>query len=302
MNELDKLCQDLKLPRGNGQDWEYELAEEYRTPQWLAKYLSAYLQNNYSIFQKQILMNLCVDICNDLFTADRNQNQPIICQVLNVLYNDYAQHWQLIDYWAAPDQPLEDCLKLTSEIRKLRQKYLANAHEWLTLNQAQQNLLIAKQNFRQCPDFFVQLQIALNSSSQQAEALTLIHDNGLNYDQLNQLLPTLIDIALEGNNRQNIIAHKILVKNSNNQTINQKIVNLLINYLEFLNYYDEIIYRRIVNILYDFNNSVLTKQFINQCKNSDDPEIAQKYPKFAQRLMPQFSIILEDELNQIAKN
>ncbi len=302
MNELDKLCQDLKLPRGNGQDWEYELAEEYRTPQWLAKYLSAYLQNNYSIFQKQILMNLCVDICNDLFTADRNQNQPIICQVLNVLYNDYAQHWQLIDYWAAPDQPLEDCLKLTSEIRKLRQKYLANAHEWLTLNQAQQNLLIAKQNFRQYPDFFVQLQIALNSSSQQAEALTLIHDDGLNYDQLNQLLPTLIDIALEGNNRQSIIAHKILVKNSNNQTINQKIVNLLINYLEFLNYYDEIIYRRIVNILYDFNNSVLTKQFINQCKNSDDPEIAQKYPKFAQRLMPQFSIILEDELNQIAKN
>ena len=302
MNEIDKLCQDLKLPRGNGQDWEYELAEEYRTPQWLAKYLSAYLQNNYSIFQKQILMNLCVDICNDLFTADRNQNQPIICQVLNVLYNDYAQHWQLIDYWAAPDQPLEDCLKLTSEIRKLRQKYLANAHEWLTLNQAQQNLLIAKQNFRQYPDFFVQLQIALNSSSQQAEALTLIHDNGLNYDQLNQLLPTLIDIALEGNNRQSIIAHKILVKNSNNQTINQKIVNLLINYLEFLNYYDEIIYRRIVNILYDFNNSVLTKQFINQCKNSDDPEIAQKYPKFAQRLMPQFSIILEDELNQIAKN
>ena len=31
MNELDKLCQDLKLPRGNGQDWEFELAGEYRT-------------------------------------------------------------------------------------------------------------------------------------------------------------------------------------------------------------------------------------------------------------------------------
>ena len=36
MNELEKLCQDLKVPRGNGQDWEYELTAEYRTPQWLS--------------------------------------------------------------------------------------------------------------------------------------------------------------------------------------------------------------------------------------------------------------------------
>ena len=302
MNELKKLCQDLKVPLGNGQDWEYELTAEYRTPQWLAKYLSAYLHNNYSTFQKHILMNLCVDICNDLFTADRKQNQPIICQVLNVLYNDYAQHWQLIDYWAAIDQPLEDCLELTPEIRKLRQKYLANAREWLALNQAKQNLLIAKQNFRQCPDFFVQLQIALNSPFQQTNALALIHDDGLNDDQLSQLLSTLVDITLEGNNEQSVIAHKILVKNKNNQSINQKIANLLlINYINDLNYYDEIFYLRITNLLYDFNNSFLIEQFINRCKNIDDPEITQKYPAFAEQLLPQISTLSEDELNQIQK-
>ena len=302
MNELEKLCQDLKVPLGNGQDWEYELAAEYRTPQWLAKYLSAYLHNNYSTFQKHILMNLCIDICNDLFTADRNQNQPIICQVLNVLYNDYAQHWQLIDYWAAIDQPLEDCLELTPEIRKLRQKYLANASEWLALNQAKQNLLIAKQNFRQCPDFFVQLQIALNSPSQQTNALTLIHDDGLNDDQLSQLLSTLVDIALEGNNEQSIIAHKILVKNKNNQSINKKIANLLlINYIDDLNYYDEIFYLRITNLLYALNNSFLSEQFINRCNNIDAPEITQKYPAFAKQLISQISTLSEDELNQIQK-
>ena len=302
MNELKKLCQDLKVPLGNGQDWEYELTAEYRTPQWLAKYLSAYLHNNYSTFQKHILMNLCVDICNDLFTADRKQNQPIICQVLNVLYNDYAQHWQLIDYWAAIDQPLEDCLELTPEIRKLRQKYLANAREWLALNQAKQNLLIAKQNFRQCPDFFVQLQIALNSPFQQTNALALIHDDGLNDDQLSQLLSTLVDITLEGNNEQSVIAHKILVKNKNNQSINQKIANLLlINYINDLNYYDEIFYLRITNLLYDLNNSFLIEQFINRCKNIDDPEITQKYPAFAEQLLPQISTLSEDELNQIQK-
>ena len=302
MNELKKLCQDLKVPLGNGQDWEYELTAEYRTPQWLAKYLSAYLHNNYSTFQKHILMNLCIDICNDLFTADRKQNQPIICQVLNVLYNDYAQHWQLIDYWAAIDQPLEGCLELTPEIRKLRQKYLANAREWLALNQAKQNLLIAKQNFRQCPDFFVQLQIALNSPFQQTNALALIHDDGLNDDQLSQLLSTLVDITLEGNNEQSVIAHKILVKNKNNQSINQKIANLLlINYINDLNYYDEIFYLRITNLLYDLNNSFLIEQFINRCKNIDDPEITQKYPAFAEQLLPQISTLSEDELNQIQK-
>ena len=302
MNELKKLCQDLKVPLGNGQDWEYELTAEYRTPQWLAKYLSAYLHNNYSTFQKHILMNLCVDICNDLFTADRKQNQPIICQVLNVLYNDYAQHWQLIDYWAAIDQPLEDCFELTPEIRKLRQKYLANAREWLALNQAKQNLLIAKQNFRQCPDFFVQLQIALNSPFQQTNALALIHDDGLNDDQLSQLLSTLVDITLEGNNEQSVIAHEILVKNKNNQSINQKIANLLlINYINDLNYYDEIFYLRITNLLYDLNNSFLIEQFINRCKNIDDPEITQKYPAFAEQLLPQISTLSEDELNQIQK-
>ena len=302
MNELEKLCQDLKVPLGNGQDWEYELANEYRTPQWLAKYLSAYLHNNYSTFQKHILMNLCIDICNDLFTADPNQNQPIIHQVLNVLYNDYAQHWQLIDYWALPDEPLEDCFEITSEIRKLRQKYLANAHEWLALNQAQQNLLIAKQNFRQCPDFFVQLQIALNSSSQQTNALTLIHDDGLNDDQLSQLLSTLVDIALEGNDEQSFIAHKILVKNKNNQSINQNIANLLlINYIDDLNYYDEIIYRRMTELLYDLNNSFLIEQFINRCKNIDDTEVAQNYHMFAEQLIPQISTLSEDELKQIQK-
>ena len=162
--------------------------------------------------------------------------------------------------------------------------------------------MIAKQNFRQCPDFFVQLQIALNSPFQQTNALALIHDDGLNDDQLSQLLSTLVDITLEGNNEQSVIAHKILVKNKNNQSINQKIANLLlINYIDDLNYYDEIFYPRITNLLYDFNNSFLIEQFLNRCKNIGDPEITQKYPAFAEQLIPQISTLSEDELNQIQK-
>ena len=64
---------------------------------------------------------------------------------------------------------------------------------------------------------------------------------------------------------------------------------MLINYIDDLNYYDEIFYPRITNLLYDFNNSFLIEQFLNRCKNIGDPEITQKYPAFAEQLIPQIS-------------
>ena len=45
----------------------------------------------------------------------------------------------------------------------------------------------------------------------------------------------------------------------------------------------------------------MIQQFINRCKNIDDPEITQKYPAFAEQLLPQISTLSEDELNQIQK-
>ena len=67
------------------------------------------------------------------------------------------------------------------------------------------------------------------------------------------------------------------------------------------NYYDEIIYRRMTELLHDLNNSYLIEQFINRCKNIDDPEVAQNYPVFAEQLISQISTFSESELNQIEK-
>ena len=80
MSELAKLCQDLDFPFIDtfSQDWKYEVPIKYRTSEWLAKYLYVYLNNNYSTVQKQILMNLCLNICNDLLSENPNQKNKRI--------------------------------------------------------------------------------------------------------------------------------------------------------------------------------------------------------------------------------
>lgn len=59
MNAVDNLCKSLGLPHGDKftQDWVYELAEEFRTKNWLEKYIFAYSNNNYSKSEKKYWWN-----------------------------------------------------------------------------------------------------------------------------------------------------------------------------------------------------------------------------------------------------
>lgn len=298
MSEFSKLCQDLDLPFIDvfSQDWKYEVPIKYRTSEWLVKYLYAYLNNNYSTTQKQILMNLCLNICNDLLSENPNQSNPIFHQLLKVLYSHYQQHCQLIDYWAATNHPLDNCFALTQKIRELQQTYLINAKEWLALNQAEQDLLTAKNNFRQCPDFLVQLQIALNLSSQQVVALRLIGEEKLNDDQLSHLLPSIIAIALDSKNDNCILAQDILIKLKSNPYINQQIINLLNDYIDD---HDQIIYRKIVQLLAILDYPDLTNRLMNCCKTSNKTEIVQIYNDFAKQIIKQSIPLSDNELNLI---
>ena len=298
MSEFSKLCQDLDLPFIDtfSQDWKYEVPIKYRTSEWLAKYLYAYLNNNYSTVQKQILMNLCLNICNDLLSENPNQNNPIIYQLLKVLYSHYQQHWQLIHYWAATNQPLDNCFALTQKIRELQQTYFINAKEWFALNQAEQDLLTANNNFWQCPDFLMQLQIALNLSSQQVVALRLIGEGKLKDEQLSHLLPSIIAIALDNKNDNCILAQDILLKLKSNPYINQQIINLLNDYIDD---HDQIIYRKMVQLLAILDFPDLTNRLMNRCKTSNKTEIVQIYNDFTKQIINQSNRLSDDELNLI---
>lgn len=124
MNEVNKICNDLGLPEGDEftQDWAYELSDEYRTKEWLNKYIAAYLNNNYSLDGKNELMTLSLDVSNDLLCSGVSSTDEVIMKVLNVLFENHQNHMDLINYWSLDDEPIEDCFALTSKIRELKKR------------------------------------------------------------------------------------------------------------------------------------------------------------------------------------
>ncbi|OCG58538.1 hypothetical protein [Gilliamella sp. GillExp13] len=127
MHIIKNLCDDLNLPYGDRftQDWAYELPDQYRTKYWLNKYIFAYLYNGYSSIEKKELMILSLDVCNDLISSGLNPNDKVIQKVLNILFNNYKNYEDLINYWALDSAPLIDCFALTPIIRELKyQNYL----------------------------------------------------------------------------------------------------------------------------------------------------------------------------------
>jgi hypothetical protein len=124
MNEMGKICGDLGLPVGDNftQDWFYELSENYRTKEWLDKYIIAYANNDHSLSEKNDLMTLSLDVCNDLLSSGLSATDEVIINVLNILSVNYQAHMELINYWSLDNEPLDDCFSLTSEMRKLKNR------------------------------------------------------------------------------------------------------------------------------------------------------------------------------------
>ncbi|PHM35608.1 hypothetical protein Xmau_04489 [Xenorhabdus mauleonii] len=124
MNTIEHICNELGLPKGDSfiQDWVLELPEEYRTKEWLKKYIVAYSSDNYSELEKNTLMELMLDIANDFLTQNVNCDDESIPNVLNLLSNNYQYHLQLIDYWSLDEELLEDCFTLTPKVREIKNK------------------------------------------------------------------------------------------------------------------------------------------------------------------------------------
>ena len=125
MEIIETICSDLNLPHGDlfTQDWAYELPDQYRTKDWLKKYISAYLYNGYPTTGQRELMILALDVCNDLLSSGLSSNDAVIQSVLSALLDHYKEYVDLVDYWAVDGEPLRDCFALTPLIRELRLKH-----------------------------------------------------------------------------------------------------------------------------------------------------------------------------------
>lgn len=114
------ICEQLGLPQPSKftQDWEYELPSEFRTADWLDKYISHYSDSIRTDQEKSILMKLMLDMANDFLEASACRLQ--IKQVLDLLVNNSNIHRELIDHWACEGDTLEDSFTITPLIRSLK--------------------------------------------------------------------------------------------------------------------------------------------------------------------------------------
>ncbi|HHQ4309012.1 TPA: hypothetical protein ACSP7Y_005077 [Serratia fonticola] len=122
MNSIERICRDLGLPCGDEftQDWAYELPEEFRTKECLNKYILTYLNDNYSESERDLLMQLILDVTNDCLSMGMDTNNEIIVKALDLLSNNHQKHFQLIEDWALDGEPLEDCFALTYKAREIK--------------------------------------------------------------------------------------------------------------------------------------------------------------------------------------
>lgn len=122
MNSIERICRDLGLPCGDEftQDWAYELPEEFRTEEWLNKYILTYSNDNYSESEQDFLMQLILDVTNDFLSMGMDANDEVIVKALGLLSNNHQRHFQLIEDWALDGEPLEDCFALTDKAREIK--------------------------------------------------------------------------------------------------------------------------------------------------------------------------------------
>ncbi|MHA8111815.1 hypothetical protein ACX122_01590 [Kosakonia cowanii] len=126
MSVISKICHDLGLPTGDSftQDWAYELPDEYRTKEWLVKYIAAYSNNSDSLEVRRELMALSLDIINDLLASGLSTADGHVVKTLGLLFENYPVHIDLVTYWECGADFPEDCFALTPEIRRLKERFI----------------------------------------------------------------------------------------------------------------------------------------------------------------------------------
>lgn len=121
---IERICRDLGLPTGDSytQDWAYELSEEFRSSEFLSRYVKAYSTPGYGDAEKRLLMQLMLDVTNDLLQRDEAVGRQAWESLVNLLRVNRELHRDQVEYWALPGEPLEDAFRLTPLVRVLQEQ------------------------------------------------------------------------------------------------------------------------------------------------------------------------------------
>lgn len=110
------LAARFGLPNVPGmQDWEYEVSDPTREDEFLTGYALPELSED----ERFVLMMTIIDSFEQLLAAGPD---PRWSEVLRRLEDDFATHISTVHYWACGSDPVEDCWRVTPDMRRLRDR------------------------------------------------------------------------------------------------------------------------------------------------------------------------------------
>ena len=156
--------------------------------------------------------------------------------------------------------------------------------EWINVNEADTKVRVSRFHFRKTNDYLEQILFALNNDdpAKQATALRFIRDESLNESEFKILTPAIINIAINGNTDNLILARDRLIRGGFNRDyiIREKLTPM---FNDFLKAEDQHIYRRLAELLFFLNYKELRKRLMEKCKNSKDRDIVNIYTEFTEK-------------------
>ena len=166
-------------------------------------------------------------------------------------------------------------------------KECTNSKEWISLEEACIELMNIQYRFKEkndIKDLFNQLLLTIhnNDLAEQATVLRLIRDNGFTALELEILTPVIINIAVNRNTDNSILARKCLVNRAFNHDhiIREKLTSM---FDDFLQSEDQYTYRRLAELLFFLDYKDLRKRLMEKCKNSKDKNIVNIYTEFTEK-------------------
>ncbi|PIT64565.1 hypothetical protein BHC47_09680 [Snodgrassella alvi] len=155
--------------------------------------------------------------------------------------------------------------------------------EWINVNEADTKVRVSQFYFRKTNDLFEQILWALNDDpAEQATALRFLRNECPSASELEVLAPVIINMAVNENTDNSILARQCLVNSAFNQdrTIRKKLTSMFDDFLKSENQYT---YRRLAELLFFLDYKNLRKRLMEKCKNSKDKDIVNIYTEFTEK-------------------
>jgi len=162
--------------------------------------------------------------------------------------------------------------------------------EWHALRNTESELRACYYHLRKRGDFLGNILLALNTLSEQSTALRFMEsDEIFNDSELIELMPTIIDIAIDGNIDNQVLAKQVLSKYRDKKIVRDIFYSVVDKYFSLS---DEFVYSGLARLSTEAGFGDIFIKLMSICKNSDNPDIAEIYDHFSKFLDPNRSDVV----------